>query len=174
MTESEKQTLFERARLDGIDLSGLNTRALGIAARIYGEIDRRKALLPETEINIASICKAIGISRTNTASNAVFNGIINANRTILPESVDARKVKEMERELRSLRNWHDCAMVTELERMEMARENEDLKSRLMSSQASFTIEHKKYEEAMQENKALRVQLEEANAALAALVTWEKK
>ena len=174
MTESEKRTLFERARLDGIDLTGLNTRALGIAARIYGEIGRRKALLREAEINIASVCKAIGISRSNAVANAVFSGIINANKTALPESVDVRKVKKLEKELHSLRNWHDSACITELEKMELTKKNKELERRLESSQTRFTIEKKKYEDAMMENERLQKQLEELNVTSPILFGFEKK
>ncbi len=166
MTDSVRLALLSRMERDGVDGSSLNSRALGIAARIYEDIDAKEMMRRESEITVTSVCKSVGISRTNATANKVFSGIINAHRNALPDSYDYRREKDMEKELRSLRTWHEASLVAEMELLEVRNENRTLQNKVLVQDANYNILKVKYDALLRDYEALKKRMDETNAVIA--------
>ncbi len=158
--------VIARANADGISVTEISSRTLGLMESLYEEIDRRENMRKHCVINVKAICEALGISRPNVMMNPYLKAVVERHKALLPDVTLCKRLEKLEKENAKLEEWHRKSVSKDMEaiasRKKEKRENAQMKAL-----------EKKYEitkEALKEANAKIKELEETMAILSSQVT----
>lgn len=169
MTNSEKESIIRRAAEVGVDVSGLDTRALGIVKAIFDYVDGQLVNYSKLKEDIKSfgsqftataIAAGAGISRSNLSRNPVLRALVGAVKPDLETEIiiSRNEYERLKSEVAMYKEWKDAELLRELRAAEMEKELRRVQLELENEKTCRANQSNMIRMLREENKILQERL----------------